>query len=132
MFGSPVRRLLSVTMKPRLSTATRVLSSPGIFEFGRAYQTWQVVTNASREGARVAVLQVRAEFDACDRVRRRRHDQVDALDRPARGEMDERAVRVTRTRCSRDGDSQFHKSCRAAGCAFREFCEVYRARKNEW
>jgi Flp pilus assembly protein TadG len=28
----------------------------GIFEFGRAYQTWQVITNASREGARVAIL----------------------------------------------------------------------------
>jgi Flp pilus assembly protein TadG len=28
----------------------------GIFEFGRAYQTWQVVTNAAREGARVAVI----------------------------------------------------------------------------
>ena len=28
----------------------------GIFEFGRAFQTWQVVTNASREGARIAVL----------------------------------------------------------------------------
>jgi Flp pilus assembly protein TadG len=28
----------------------------GILEFGRAYQTWQVVTNASREGARVAIL----------------------------------------------------------------------------
>jgi Flp pilus assembly protein TadG len=28
----------------------------GILEFGRAFQTWQVVTNASREGARVAVL----------------------------------------------------------------------------
>lgn len=28
----------------------------GIFEFGRAYQTWQVLTNAAREGARVAVL----------------------------------------------------------------------------
>ena len=27
-----------------------------IFEFGRAYQTWQVLTNAAREGARVAVL----------------------------------------------------------------------------
>ena len=30
--------------------------SIGIFEFGRAYQTWQVLTNAAREGARVAVL----------------------------------------------------------------------------
>ena len=29
----------------------------GIFEFGRAYQTWQVLTNAAREGARVAVIQ---------------------------------------------------------------------------
>jgi Flp pilus assembly protein TadG len=28
----------------------------GILEFGRAYQTWQVLTNAAREGARVAVL----------------------------------------------------------------------------
>jgi Flp pilus assembly protein TadG len=26
----------------------------GIFEFGRAYQTWQVLTNAARAGARVA------------------------------------------------------------------------------
>jgi Flp pilus assembly protein TadG len=28
----------------------------GIFEFGRAYMTQQVLTNAAREGARVAVL----------------------------------------------------------------------------
>ena len=28
----------------------------GIFEFGRAFQTWQVITNAAREGARMAVL----------------------------------------------------------------------------
>ena len=27
-----------------------------IFEFGRAYQTWEVLTNAAREGARLAVL----------------------------------------------------------------------------
>ena len=33
-----------------------LLVSVGIFEFGRAYQTWQVVTNAAREAARVAVL----------------------------------------------------------------------------
>ena len=30
--------------------------SVAIFEFGRAYQTWQVLTNAAREGARMAVL----------------------------------------------------------------------------
>jgi Flp pilus assembly protein TadG len=34
-----------------------LLVSVGIFEFGRAYQTWQVLTNAAREGARVAVIQ---------------------------------------------------------------------------
>ena len=28
-----------------------------VFEFGRAYQTWQVLTNAAREGARVAILE---------------------------------------------------------------------------
>lgn len=33
-----------------------LLVSVAIFEFGRAYQTWQVLTNASREGARVAIL----------------------------------------------------------------------------
>lgn len=33
-----------------------LLVSVGIFEFGRAFQTWQVVTNAAREAARVAVL----------------------------------------------------------------------------
>lgn len=33
-----------------------LLVSVGIFEFGRAYQAWQVLTNAAREGARVAVL----------------------------------------------------------------------------
>ena len=32
-----------------------LLISVGIFEFGRAYQTWQVLTNAAREGARLAV-----------------------------------------------------------------------------
>ena len=34
-----------------------LLVSIGIFEFGRAYQTQQVLTNAAREGARVAVLE---------------------------------------------------------------------------
>ena len=33
-----------------------LLVTIGIFEFGRAFQTWQVLTNAAREGARVAVL----------------------------------------------------------------------------
>jgi Flp pilus assembly protein TadG len=33
-----------------------LLVSVSIFEFGRAYQTSQILTNAAREGARVAVL----------------------------------------------------------------------------
>jgi len=33
-----------------------LLISVAIFEFGRAYQTWQVLTNASREGARIAII----------------------------------------------------------------------------
>ena len=33
-----------------------LLISIAIFEFGRAYETMQVLTNAAREGARVAIL----------------------------------------------------------------------------
>jgi Flp pilus assembly protein TadG len=40
-----------------------LLISVGIFEFGRAYQTWQVLTNASREGARQAILTDRTDAD---------------------------------------------------------------------
>lgn len=38
----------------------------GIIEFGRLYQTWQVMTNAAREGARIAVLpsQINGGVDA--------------------------------------------------------------------
>lgn len=41
----------------------------GIFEFGRAYQTWQVLTNAAREGARMAILQGSTDSDVTQRVR---------------------------------------------------------------
>ena len=41
----------------------------GIFEFGRAYQTWQVLTNAAREGARVAILNGTTDADVTSRVR---------------------------------------------------------------
>ena len=34
-----------------------LLISVGIFEFGRAYQTQQVLVNAAREGARIAVIE---------------------------------------------------------------------------
>jgi Flp pilus assembly protein TadG len=41
----------------------------GILEFGRAYQTWQVVTNAAREGARVAILPDYTDASAIARVK---------------------------------------------------------------
>jgi Flp pilus assembly protein TadG len=40
-----------------------------IFEFGRAYQTWQVLTNAAREGARVAVLSDSTDAQVTSAVR---------------------------------------------------------------
>lgn len=45
-----------------------LLISVGIFEFGRAYQTSQVLTNAAREGARLAVLEGRTDGDVRARV----------------------------------------------------------------
>ena len=46
-----------------------LLVSVSIFEFGRAFQTWQVLTNAAREGARVAVLPDSTAADVEARVR---------------------------------------------------------------
>src|SRR5713226_4897891 len=45
-----------------------LLVSVSIFEFGRAYQTLQVLTNAAREGARVAVLPNATPSDVQSRV----------------------------------------------------------------
>jgi Flp pilus assembly protein TadG len=46
-----------------------LLVAVGIFEFGRAYQTWQVLTNAAREGARVAVLPGKTETQVRERAK---------------------------------------------------------------
>ena len=43
-------------LEAALTVPLVLLISIGIFEFGRAFQTWQVLTNAAREGARVSVL----------------------------------------------------------------------------
>src|SRR5262245_46255829 len=55
-----MRRLKSERGTAILETALTLplllLVSVSIFEFGRADQTWQVLTNAAREGARVAIL----------------------------------------------------------------------------
>src|SRR2546427_465892 len=45
-----------------------LLVSVLIFEFGRAYQVAQVITNAAREGARVAVLPNATAADVQSRV----------------------------------------------------------------
>jgi Flp pilus assembly protein TadG len=46
----------SALLETALTLPLLLLVSVSIFEFGRAYQTWEVLTNAAREGARVAVL----------------------------------------------------------------------------
>ena len=61
----------------------------GILEFGRAYQAWQVVTNASREGARVAVLPGTSDGAVTERVRA--YLRAGALDK-----ADETGVVITR------------------------------------
>jgi len=45
-----------------------LLVSVGIFEFGRAYQVFQIMTNAAREGARVSVLPGSTDSDVTARV----------------------------------------------------------------
>ena len=52
-----------------LTLPLMLLVSIGIVEFGRAYQTWQVLTNAAREGARVAVLPGTSDTSVSDRVK---------------------------------------------------------------
>src|SRR5262245_23084446 len=55
-------------METALTLPLLLLVSVSIFEFGRAYQTWQVLTNAAREGARVAVLPNTTVSDVQNRV----------------------------------------------------------------
>ncbi len=46
-----------------------LLIAVGIFEFGRAYQTWEILTNAAREGARLAILPGPNSTEITQRVR---------------------------------------------------------------
>ncbi len=46
-----------------------LLVAIAIFEFGRAYQTQQILTNAAREGVRMAVMPGSNATDVVDRVR---------------------------------------------------------------
>jgi Flp pilus assembly protein TadG len=43
-------------MDVAITVPVLLLIGMGIVEFGRAYQTWQVLTSAAREGAKVAVV----------------------------------------------------------------------------
>jgi Flp pilus assembly protein TadG len=61
-----------------------------IFEFGRAYQTWQVLTNAAREGARVAILAESDDAKVIEVVR----DYLEAGQLP---KFDSASVNVERT-----------------------------------
>jgi Flp pilus assembly protein TadG len=67
------RRLIGERGQALLETALTLplllLVSVGIFEFGRAFQTWQVLTNAAREGARLSVLPNPAAGAVVARVR---------------------------------------------------------------
>src|SRR5713226_9393124 len=56
-------------LETALTLPLLLVVSVGIFEFGRAYQTWQVLTNAAREGARLAVINGSTDADVTTRVR---------------------------------------------------------------
>jgi Flp pilus assembly protein TadG len=58
----------TAVLEAALTLPLLLLVSVSIFEFGRAYQTWQVVTNAAREGARYAVLPSSTTADVQTRV----------------------------------------------------------------
>lgn len=46
----------SAMVETALTIPLLLLLSVSVYEFGRAFQHWQVLTNAAREGARIAVL----------------------------------------------------------------------------
>lgn len=68
-----IKRLNNERGAALLETAITIplvlLVTVSIFEFGRAYQTWQVLTNAAREGARVAVIAGHSDTQVTDAVR---------------------------------------------------------------
>ena len=68
-----VKRLKNERGAALLETAITLplvlLVTVSIFEFGRAYQTWQVMTNAAREGARVSIIAGNTDTQVNDAVR---------------------------------------------------------------
>ena len=59
----------SVLLEMAMTLPLLLLVTIAIFELGRAYQTQQILTNAAREGARMAVLPDASEENIRTRVR---------------------------------------------------------------
>lgn len=59
----------SALLETAITIPIVLLVSVAVFEFGRAYQTWQVLTNAAREGARVAIIAGTTDQQVTDTVR---------------------------------------------------------------
>jgi Flp pilus assembly protein TadG len=71
MNSTPIRRRGergAALIEAAITVPIILLISVGIFEFGRAYQTQQVLTNAAREGARLAVLEGPTDAEVRARV----------------------------------------------------------------
>jgi len=71
MTTTPIRRGRergAALLEAAVTVPVILLISVGIFEFGRAYQTSQVLTNAAREGARLAVLEGPTDAEVRARV----------------------------------------------------------------
>lgn len=58
----------SALIETALTFPLVLLLSISVFEFGRAFQHWQILTNAAREGARFAVLPGSTEGNIIARV----------------------------------------------------------------
>ena len=59
----------SVLLEMAMTLPLLLLVAVGIFELGRAYQTEQILTNAAREGARMAVLPNASASNIASRVK---------------------------------------------------------------
>lgn len=66
-----------------------LLLSVSVFEFGRAFQHWQVLTNAAREGARIASLPGMSD----DVIETRVHNYIEAGQLAAAADVDVQIAR---------------------------------------
>ena len=59
----------SALVEAAISIPILLVLMVGIFEIGRAFQTWQVLTNAAREGARMSVTPSSSQTTTTDLIR---------------------------------------------------------------